>query len=101
MPDDLGPGFWDSAVKALLAVLGGILAFLYRDTRGQIADLRARMEAQEKALAVLASDVGGKQNLLLDKIDGIRRDLEVVTHALSTMSEALINLRVEQGRKEG
>lgn len=101
MSNELPSSWLDWAVKTVLGVLGAILGWMWKDTRGDIIELRARMDAQEKALAVLSSSMDGKQNLLLEKIEGMEHGLLAMTHALADVSEKLTNLRIEQGRRVG
>lgn len=90
----------DWMVKALLGLLGAVLAWLWKDTRSQIAEMRGRVEAQDKTLAVLQSTVEGRQALMLEKIEGIEKKFEGVSRTLTTMNETLIQLRIEK-RKDG
>lgn len=99
--------FWDTLVKALLGILSAIMGYLWRDARSEIretqrriAELATRMDAQDKALAVQRSDADGRQALMLEKIEGVERKIEGMSHVLGTMSETLTQLRLDQARKE-
>lgn len=101
MADGLPLDWLDWLVKTLLGLLGIVLGWLYKDARKDLAEMRTRMEAQERALAVLQSNIDGRQALMLQKIESMEGKIEGVSHVLGTMSETLIQLRIEQTRREG
>ncbi len=97
--DGLPMGWMDGLLKVLLGLLGALLAWLYRETRNDIAEMRVRMEVQERTIAVLQSTMDGRQALMLEKMEGVEKKIGDMTHLLGTMSETLIQLRIEQHDK--